>query len=202
MSGQKSTSSNTLSTKWAEQHLHDAPGAAVGINHGRHFALPGGPAAPTHALSGSSQPQRSLPAGSKAAAVKCEYSRYQDRYLDRPCHSDPLSGFVHDPAASWLPYGIYGGLCLAACIVWFVWALGIKDGSIISNPQAFTAGIVILAVAAVGAAVIGLLTAAVSAHSNANEKSSDIYATAIGKTTAVLVVFLVVWFICMTIASA
>lgn len=170
-----------------------------------------------HAGPGSpkaSYAKASSKASKKKAQIK-KYSRYNRRYLDRDQLgvSAGAPGAVVEPkgggfvllsddglAFSWLPFMVYGGVAALVCAAWCVVARVLAAAPLIPGDALLTVGLILLCVIVAA----GLVLAGIAAKLTLDEDGAeafDVFSSAIGKTAIAMVAAIVVWVICMAVAT-
>ena len=128
------------------------------------------------------------------------FSRYNMRYFEKKERQATGSIGAFDPVASWIPFILFGAFAILVCLIWLMRALGTST-TIMNNSGLFTAGIAIFVITVIVGIILVALTAHITARNLKTMSPSDAIFTALGKTTIMLIIFVVVWIFCMFVAS-
>ncbi len=162
-------------------------------------------------ITGASGSMTKIPSGApahKVSGTNRGYSRYSNGYSEKP-ESRQLTDYVAAfqteptqgaPAYSWLAFAVYGAFSVVACVAWAVVAMMAGEAPLAGTSPMMFAGLVILACIIAAALVCAVGTSVVTLRSGRFE-TSDVWASAVGKSALVLLGSLMVWIVCAAIVS-
>lgn len=153
--------------------------------------------------------EQEAPASSAEASVQAErytvapvasaYSRYDGTGKYAPGSAAGASG-AFAPVEGTRAFMTYGVCAAALSCVWLAWAKLTVDGSVMGSSAHFLAGMGVLGVILLGGIAVALAMALLS-RGRGDMDVSTTFAVSFGKTAVAMLGAVVVWFVCLLVAS-